>query len=54
MDKKFIIFKVLCKKQKTKTKQKQKQKNPKNKKKDHKILLTKAANLACKFRVTSP
>lgn len=22
--------------------------------KDHKILLTKAANLACKFRVTSP
>lgn len=37
--KKFIILKVLCKKKKQK---------------DHKILLTKAANLACKFRVTSP
>lgn len=49
MDKnKFIIFKVLCKKnQKPKNKTKQNQK-------DHKILLTKAANLACKFRVTSP
>jgi hypothetical protein len=41
MDKKFIIFKVLCKKQKTKTKQKQKQKNPKNKKKTTKYYLLK-------------